>query len=264
MRAKAIAVPNPMDARDPNSRVLLLLAFCALLLGLCHPIAARAGEVTLGNQDSGTYNLHLTSYAEIPFRTVIRQQYDYSCGSAALATLLRFHFSMDTNEAEVFKAMYAVGDQERIQKLGFSLLDMKKYLASIGFEADGYRLSLPEMSQLGVPAIALIQIGSYKHFVVVKGVVGDHVLVGDPAQGLREFSAEDFQKSWNGIAFVVHDQPAGTRAAIFNSAAEWEGWADAHPLAAAAVIQPLTPFLRDLRVIYQIEPNQILSNPFAP
>ena len=83
-----------------------------------------------------------------------------------------------------------------------------------------------------------------------------------PALGLRVVSAGDFQKSWNGIAFVVHVQPAGLRPAIFNSAAEWEGWADAHPLAAATVIQPLTPFLRDLRVIYQIEPNQILSSPF--
>ena len=264
MRGKATAACKAVDARDWRRRALLLLGFCALLLGLLHPIAARAGEVTLGNRDDGNYNLHLTSYAEIPFRTVIRQQFDYSCGSAALATLLRYHFSLGTDEADVFKAMYAVGDQDRIQKLGFSLLDMKKYLASIGMEADGYRLSLTELSQLGVPAIALIQIGSYKHFVVIKGIAGDHVLVGDPALGLRAVSAGDFQKSWNGIAFVVHAQPAAMRPAIFNSAQEWEGWADAHPLAAATVIQPLTPFLRDLRVIYQIEPNQILSSPFAP
>ena len=27
--------------------------------------------------------------------------------------------------------------------------------------------------------------------------------------------------------------------------------------------KPLTPFLRDLRVIYQVEPNQVLPNPFV-
>ena len=253
---------NGKTAGRSSGRAVFLF-FCSLFfVALASPMA-RAAEVTLGNYDDGRYNLHLTSYSEIPFRTVIRQQFDYSCGSAALATMLKFQYSVNTNEAEVFKAMYAVGDQDRIQKLGFSLLDMKKYLASIGYQADGYRLSLEELSHLGVPAIALIQIGSYKHFVVIKGVIGDHVLAGDPAQGLREFSAEDFQKSWNGIAFIIHDRPAGDRPPIFNSADEWKGWADAHPLTASTVIQPLTPFLRDLRVIYQIEPNQVLPSQFV-
>ena len=237
--------------------VLLLLVFALF------PRSARADEVTLGNQNTGNYNLHLTSYAEIPFRTVIHQQFDYSCGSAALATLLHFQYHKATTEADVFKAMYAVGDQAQIQKLGFSLLDMKKYLASIGYQADGFRLGLKDLQDAAIPAIALIQIGSYKHFVVIKGVVGDHVLVGDPALGLREYSAADFQKIWNVIAFLVHDQPASEADPVFNSTDEWKRWADAHPLRAATVIQPLTPFLRDLRVIYQVEPNQVLPNPFV-
>ena len=48
---------------------------------------------------------------------MIHQQFDYSCGSAALATLLRFQYHKQTNEAGVFKAMYEVGDQDRIQTL---------------------------------------------------------------------------------------------------------------------------------------------------
>ena len=236
--------------------LLLLLTMFALPAG-----TARAGDITLATPETGNYAVHVTSFAEIPFRTVIRQQFDYSCGSAALATMLRFHYGKDTNEAEVFKAMYAVGDQERIQKLGFSLLDMKKYLASLGYQADGYRLTIPELGQLNAPVIALVQIGSYKHFVVVKGYMDGHLLVGDPALGLRMFSAEDFKQIWNGIAFVVHDAPAGTEA-VFNSANEWRRWTDAHPLTAAILNQPLAPFLRDLHIQYQIEPNQILPNTF--
>lgn len=244
-----------------RSQAFALLVLSLLLLALL-PQGAYADEVTLGNQVTGSYNLHLTSYAEIPFRTVIHQQFDYSCGSAALATLLHFQYHKNTNEADVFKAMYAVGDQDQIQKLGFSLLDMKKYLASIGYQADGFRLSLKDLQDAAIPAIALIQVGSYKHFVVIKGVVGDHVLVGDPALGLREYSAADFGRLWNGIAFLVHDQPASEADPVFNSADEWKRWAEAHPLTAATVVQPLTPFLRDLRVIYQVEPNQVLPNPF--
>ena len=240
-----------------------LLPVSLLALFALHPGSARAGDITLATAETGNYAVHVTSFAEIPFRTVIRQQFDYSCGSAALATMLRFQYGKPTNEADVFKAMYAVGDQDRIQKLGFSLLDMKKYLATLGYEADGYRLSVEELGRLDTPSIALVQNGSYKHFVVVKGYSSGHFLIGDPALGLKMVSAEDFKSIWNGIAFVVHDAPAGTEA-VFNSTNEWQRWTDAHPLTAAVLNQPLAPFLRDLRVQYQIEPNQILPNPFQP
>ena len=240
----------------------LLLASLLALFAL-RPGTAGASDITLSTPETGNYAIHVTSFAEIPFRTVIRQQFDYSCGSAALATMLHFHYGKDTNEAEVFKAMYAVGDQDRIQKLGFSLLDMKKYLSSLGYQADGYRLTIDELGGLGTPSIALVQINSYKHFVVVKGYLDGHLLVGDPALGLRMFSADDFKQIWNGIAFVVHDAPVGTDA-VYNSANEWRRWTDAHPLTAAILNQPLAPLLRDLRVQYQIEPNQVLPNPFQP
>jgi hypothetical protein len=163
-----------------------------------------------------------------------------------------------------FKQMFAVGDQASIRKLGFSLLDMKRYLASLGYVADGFKVPLSDLEKANVPSIALIQIGTYKHFVVIKGIVGSHVLVGDPATGLKEINADDFQKMWNGIAFVIHDsnKPLGDPA--FNSKTEWARWADAHPLTAVVLSQSLAPFTRDLRVMYQIEPNQILPNPFQP
>jgi len=235
----------------------LLAAIMALA-----PLDAQAwsGTVTLGNGDTGNFNLKLASYAEIPFRTVVRQQFDYSCGSAALATLMRYHYFRPTTEADIFKAMYDVGDQAQIQKLGFSLLDMKKYLASIGYQADGFRVSLEDLGKATTPAIALVQIGSYKHFVVIKGVIGDQILVGDPALGLKVFKAADFQKIWNGVAFVVHDSPAAPTP-VFNARQDWQRWADFHPLTAAITLQPLAPFLRDLRTIYQIRPNQVLPSP---
>lgn len=251
-----------MAANAATIRASSRMALAALLLAGSSLWGARAAEVTLGNTDTGNFYLHLVSFAEMPFRTVVRQQFDYSCGSAALATLLRYHYGRDASESQVFKAMYAVGDQARIEKLGFSLLDMKKYLAAAGYKADGYRLSLEDLAKTATPAIALIQIGAYKHFVVIKGVIGDYVLVGDPALGLRELTKKDFIAGWNGIAFLLHDLPEGASQPVFNSAEDWKRWADSHPLAAAVTIQPLSPFLRDLHVIYQIRPFQNLPSPF--
>src|ERR1700754_3420548 len=109
MRMNLLCIAATGGAVAPVARGRLLLFSLLLLAG--QPVA-QAGEVTLGNSDTGNYNIQLTSYSEIPFQTVVRQRYDYSCGSAALATLLKFHYAIDTNEADVFTAMYAVGDQD--------------------------------------------------------------------------------------------------------------------------------------------------------
>ena len=45
-------------------------------------------------------------------------------------------------EQEVLREMYAHGDQQKIQKEGFSMLDMKRYLQGLGYEADGFQQPL--------------------------------------------------------------------------------------------------------------------------
>jgi len=200
----------------------LFLASTALLLPLAlfdgTPATAGMARVAMG----GSYRVPVVSYAERPFLTVIRQQFDYSCGSAALATLLRYHYGTPTNETEVFRAMYEAGDQERIQKIGFSLLDMKRYLAERGLRADGFRITLDNLAKVGVPAIALVDIDGYRHFVVIKGLRDGEVLVGDPAVGMRTFSYEAFEQvQVNDIVFVIRDR-ADLAKANFNKEQDWQ------------------------------------------
>jgi predicted double-glycine peptidase len=161
----------------------------------------------------------VTSWRDMPFRRVVRQQYDYSCGSAAVATLLTFHYGRPTSEADAFKSMFATGDQSKIRVQGFSMLDMKGFLATRGLPADGYRIPLSEIEKAKSPAIVLIQNGRYKHFVVVKGVRGGMVVMGDPALGERAMTIAEFTKVWNGVVLVVHpDAESGA----FNHKADWE------------------------------------------
>lgn len=209
--------------RQRFASCLNIALFCAGTLGLAVSVPARA-EVVL-NTGAATYSLQVRSYRDIPFRTTIRQEFDYSCGSAALATLLHFHYGRPIGEEEIFKAMYLAGDQEKIQKVGFSLLDMKTYLEQHGFKADGYRMTLDELQKSNTPAITVITIGPYKHFVVVKGVRDGRVLIGDPAQGLKTYPRADFEKMWNGIVFMIHDDRVDRIA--FNRSEEWSPWARA-------------------------------------
>jgi predicted double-glycine peptidase len=210
--------------------------------------AAVAGDVTMPTLSGGAYSVPVSSWREIPFRRVVQQQYDFSCGSAALATLLRYQYDRPVTEAQIFKAMYAAGDQAKIQKVGFSLLDMKRYLASQGFHANGYRVSLGEFEKLNSPGIALVKNGSYLHFVVIKGILGDRVLVGDPALGARTYSRDGFEKIWSGVVFVIDDPQNG----LFNSQTEW-AWHVVHvgdPYYLAE--QSIGQLLRDEPTIYQI------------
>jgi uncharacterized protein len=188
------------------------------------PGAAGAGSVGL-IVDGVAMAAPAASLKERRFREVVRQRYDFSCGSAALATLLTYHYGRPTTEAEAFQRMWDRGDRESIRREGFSLLDMKLYLDSIGLAADGFQVPLDEVARVGLPVIALIETRGYKHFVVVKGLRADAVLVGDPSTGLVTMPRAAFERSWNGILLAVRNPDPAARAS-FNRP---EGWRSTSP-----------------------------------
>lgn len=227
----------------------------AAALALGSAAAPACAQISLGG---GVFSVPVTSMRDIPFRTVVRQQYDYSCGSAALATLLHHHYGIEVTEADVFKDMYARGDQTKIQKVGFSLLDMKLYLERRGMAADGFRATVAQLEAAKAPALAVISVGAYRHFVVIKGVSRGRVLVGDPALGLKTYSEAEFAKVWNGVVFAIHAAP-GLQAA-YNRAEEWSPWATA-PLGRALSDGSLASFTRELPPLYQVvAPIQLTGN----
>jgi predicted double-glycine peptidase len=48
-----------------------------------------------------------------------------------------------------------------------------------------------------------VTIRKFKHFVVFRGLVNDHVVVADPAFGNTTMPRKQFLKIWNGMALVV-------------------------------------------------------------
>ncbi|MDB5684151.1 MAG: peptidase [Sphingomonas bacterium] len=202
-----------------------VLVAAAALGGCAESVTTRTGFL-VGSGPVNDFAVAMTSVQELRFHTVVHQQYDFSCGSAALATLLRFHYADPVDEQKVFLGMWAEGDKPAIRQVGFSLLDMKRYLQARGLKADGYRVSLDQIEKVAVPGIALVTIGSYRHFVVVKGVRPDEVLLGDPSVGLRTMPRDEFQQVWNGVYFVLDpDQNRGR--ARFNQGAQWASFARA-------------------------------------
>jgi predicted double-glycine peptidase len=194
------------------------LALAASMALVAHS-AALADSVNVPYEMGGAYSLPVTSVKAARFRAMVRQQYDFSCGSAALSTLLTYHYGYPVTEQAVFLEMYEKGDQPKIRRDGFSLFDMKRYLENHGFQADGFEAPLDKLASAGIPAIVLINENGYNHFVVVKGIRDGRVLIGDPSGGTRALTQAALERLWtNGILFVVSNRQ---ELAKFNVAAEW-------------------------------------------
>lgn len=170
----------------------------------------------------------LKSMKQVRFDATVRQQYDFSCGSAALATLLSHHYGVPVTEQVAFEQMFRDGDQQKIRQQGFSLLDMQRFLASRGLRADGFQLPLEKLAESKLPAIVLVAEKGYNHFVVIKGIANGRVLLGDPSSGTRAVPLQRFREIWTSkLLFVIHGYDG---AVAFNRPADWRA-APSAPLA---------------------------------
>ena len=158
----------------------------------------------------------LAPQTELMMETVIKQNYDYSCGSAALATLLNFSLGENLTEKQVIHGMLRHGDLYQIKKLrAFSLYDMQRLCNVLGYEAQGYRASPEELKNPEYwPCIVPITFYGYQHFVVFKGIYGNHAVVADPFKGNSSYPLPEFETMWHDrIIFMVSNGPARTNGA---------------------------------------------------
>lgn len=139
------------------------------------------------------------------FKNVVRQAYDYSCGSAALTTLLNHYLGRNFQERQVMEGLLRFGETERIvQRRGFSLLDMKRLATALGHPSGGFKAEASDLEALDHPAIAPIDHAGFKHFVVIKAVYAGRVYVADPALGNMSFTLSRFLDVWdNNVLFIV-------------------------------------------------------------
>lgn len=139
------------------------------------------------------------------FKNVVRQAYDYSCGSAALTTLLDFYLGRNFQERQVMEGLLRFGETERIvERRGFSMLDMKRLVTALGHPSGGFKAEASDLETLDHPAIAPIEYAGFKHFVVIRTVYDGRVYVADPALGNISFTLARFLEVWdNNVLFIV-------------------------------------------------------------
>jgi len=203
-----------------------LVLVISLSCGMSVPLYAGSFTLPAATGIGGALSVPLQSITESKFDGVVKQFYDFSCGSAAIATLLTYHYEHSVDEQDVFTYMWERGDKKKIESLGFSMLDMKKYLEAKGYKADGFKISMERFRKFNVPGVALINSNGYQHFVVVKGMSNEYVLLGDPAFGRRIVTRDQFKKEWGGIIFLIRNH-ANVGRYYFNQRDDWGNLASA-------------------------------------
>ncbi|MGQ0794183.1 MAG: C39 family peptidase [Deltaproteobacteria bacterium] len=139
------------------------------------------------------------SWLEHRDENLIRQRYDYSCGSASLATLMNFFFDEKVGEIEIVKYLLeerGLEKKKEVQKEDFALSfqDLKEYAETRGYKAFGLALPLESLKELKVPAILYVEIRKNQHFTVYRGMDANFVYLADPSFGNIKFKIEKFKE----------------------------------------------------------------------
>lgn len=153
-----------------------------------------------------TASSSVLSLKEMREAGVVRQEWDTSCGAAALATVMTYGFDDPVSEHDVALGLLRQTEPLKVRhRGGFSLLDMKRFAETRGYRALAFSdMAFADIRHLNNPIVPL-NIRGYNHYVVVKGVDSrGAVRIGDPAYGNRTLSRAAFDKAWiGGIAFVL-------------------------------------------------------------
>ena len=236
-----------------KSKTATFLALIGWLVGIASGIQAASLEVTIGTNGLGGFLIEkeVKSLHEIKRRNIVMQERDYSCGSAALATLFNYFLQDPVQEIEIINTLLEINKQKGtlekvIQRKGFSLLDLKQYAENRKFRSIGYRLSFEDLLKLGVPAIVPIAPNGYKHFVVFRDADKGRVFLADPSIGNVTVSIAQFKKDWFGftnVALVVLPQGEGELRDNPMSVSEMDQ-VFIEPADAGAIFDRAEPFLR--------------------
>lgn len=198
-----------LGVRQTHRRSVIRLAAAGVMISVALSGCASSSSVTqhvwTGQLVEGgqTYATPVRNWKDLKFVNLVRQKSDFSCGAAALATIFNYAYGKSVAEEDILVEMLEVSDAALVREKGFSLLDIKRYLATTGLTGEGYNVEYDALQHLKVPGIVLLDLQGYKHFVVLRLVDGDVVHLGDPALGNRTMTRAAFEAAWNDVVFVV-------------------------------------------------------------
>lgn len=186
----------------PQTVIAIRSLFVVFIAELFLPVRLSALDVYA---PGACFSKPVKSFKELRSKDIVPQSLDYSCGPAAMATLLSYYFNDPVPEREIIRYLLMTGDLARIKaRKGFSLLDLKKYCRYRGYQVTGYKGDLEFFAKLNKPVLVPVTIKDYSHFVVMRGVKDGRVFIADPAMGRMTMLVPKFLVIWqSGVGLVL-------------------------------------------------------------
>ena len=142
----------------------------------------------------------IKSWIEFKNENLTRQDYDYSCGSASLSTVMKYYYDQNISEKGVLDAVLKIKGldkdmkRELVEGTALSFLDLSHYAKTIGFKAIGLALDMNALKKLKAPVILFVKIRKDEHFTVFRGIDDDNVYLSDPSFGNMKIKIAKFKE----------------------------------------------------------------------
>ncbi len=146
------------------------------------------------------------TWTAIRDQNIVKQQRDYSCGAAALATICRYYWGDPVTENQVLGVIEKQLTREELQERfrnGLAISDLRLTAVKLGYLSTIGRLSMAELAEAKVPLVVAIRLEETNHFVVIKGVANGWVFLADPARGNLRIPQFEFERIWIENAVLV-------------------------------------------------------------
>ncbi|MDO4683016.1 MAG: C39 family peptidase [Lautropia sp.] len=129
------------------------------------------------------------SWKTLRDQKIVKQDQDFSCGAASLATLLNQFYGQNTTEEAILKAMAKEDGMASFE-------DMARVMPGFGFRAQGFAASWEQLTRLKIPVVVYVKHRKDDHFSVLRGIDANTVWLADPSLGNRTYSRAQFLEMW--------------------------------------------------------------------
>ena len=138
------------------------------------------------------------------------QKRDYSCGAAAMATVLRYYWGDAVTEDKILVVLLATLTPEETKdrfKHGLAISDLRRTAVEMGYQSSIGTMSLDSLAGVKLPLIIPIKVEEQDHFVVYRGMAAGRVYLADPIRGNVRPTYSEFRQQWQKNAILVVVKP---------------------------------------------------------
>lgn len=162
----------------------------------------------------------IDNFRAMKFRNIVKQQLEFSCGAASLATILTYYWGRPTQEAEILDLVeprYPGALRQELKNDGMSADDIAYAASRLKFQAVPVAVALEQLKNLKAPVIIHTKRGKLEHFSVLKYVDNGRYFLADSIVGNRILNEKEFNAQYSGFIIVVGKHQADLPAAALLS-----------------------------------------------